>query len=56
MPDIDKETHYKAVKDAVFNVLINEVAQQQLERGYAWIYDAIKEGTKEAMENIAREK
>ena len=47
--EIDNETLYGGVRDGIINILSTEFRQQQIERGYAWIYDAIKEGTREAI-------
>ncbi|MCK4717643.1 MAG: hypothetical protein KAT70_03150 [Thermoplasmata archaeon] len=47
--ELDKEILYKAVKDGVREALANDVCQQQLEQGYAWMYEAVKEGTRLAM-------
>ena len=50
MVDIDKDTLYRAVNDAVSEILSKQIAQEQLENGYGWMYKAIYEGTREAME------
>ena len=50
MVDIDNDTLDKAVKDAVSEIISKEITTQQLEHGYSWIYKAINEGTREAME------
>jgi len=47
--EIDKKTLYEAVKDAVTEILSKQIAQEQLENGYGWMYKAVHEGTKEAM-------
>ena len=50
MVKIDKNTLYKAVKDAVTEMISQQIAQEQIENGYSWMYKAIHEGTREAIE------
>lgn len=50
MVEIDKKTLYEAVKDGVTEILSKQIAQEQLDNGYAWMYKAVYEGTREAME------
>lgn len=45
-----KKTLYEAVKDAVTEIMSQQVAQEQLENGYEWMYKALPEGTRVAME------
>ena len=50
MVEIDKKTLYEAVYDAVSSIMSKQIAQEQLDNGYSWMYKAVYEGTREAME------
>lgn len=50
-----KKDDCKAIKDGIKEIFSVDLTQQQLEKGYAWVWDAIRQGTKEAIEKAIEE-
>lgn len=46
---------YEAIQEAIVGVLSDQIAQQQIEIGDAWVWDAIRQGTKEAISEAINE-
>lgn len=52
---VNKENEYEAIKDGFKEAINGSLRQQELERGFAWIYNAIYEATKDAISEAIKD-